>query len=91
MNKEDLVQLVHEMAGGSKAQASEIVDRIFGSIIESVAKGNECSIAGFGIFEARKRAARKGRNPQTGETINIAASTAPKFRAGKAFKDRVNK
>ena len=63
---------------------------MFDSIIDEVKRGGSVSVAGFGVFEAKKRAARMGRNPATGETIQIKASTSPKFRPAKAFKDAVN-
>ena len=85
MNKATLVELIHEEIGGTKAQ----VEKVFSSMVECVAKGEEVSITGFGIFVAKDRAARKGRNPSTGETIQIKATRVPKFRASKAFKDAV--
>ncbi len=91
MNKSALIELVHEEIGSTKAQAERVVEIIFETIIDNVSKGQEVSIAGFGIFESRKRAARMGRNPKTGETIQIVASNSPKFRAAKAFKDAVKK
>ena len=91
MNKALIVEKINEELGTTKAQAERVVDMVFGCIVDEVAKGNEVSVAGFGIFEAKKRAARMGRNPRTGETIQIQASTSPKFRAAKAFKDAVSK
>ena len=91
MNKAALVEMVQKELQGTKIQAEAIVELVFGSVVKSVSKGDEVSIAGFGIFEAKKKAARMGRNPKTGETIQIKASTAPKFRASKAFKESVNK
>ena len=76
--------------GFTKVQAEQLVENIFNSIVAEVAKGETVSIAGFGIFEAKKRAARMGRNPKTGEAIKIKASISPKFRPAKAFKDAVN-
>ena len=90
MNKANLIEKVQEEQDCTKAQAEQTVDTIFNSIVEEVRKGETVSIAGFGIFEAKKRAARMGRNPKTGETIQIKASTSPKFRPAKAFKDAVN-
>ena len=89
MNKLELAESIQEEIGGSRAQAERVVAKIFEQVIDVVAKGEEVSIAGFGVFEARKRAARMGRNPKTGEALKIAASRVPKFRAGKAFKDMV--
>ena len=91
MNKASLVEKVQTENDSTKAQAERVVDMIFDTIISEVSSGNEVSIAGFGIFESKKRAARMGRNPKTGEKIQIKASTSPKFRAAKAFKDQVNK
>ena len=90
MNKASLIEKVQEENDLTKAQAERIVDGIFNCIVSEVKKGETVSIAGFGIFEAKTRAARMGRNPKTGESIKIKASTAPKFRAAKAFKDAVN-
>ena len=94
MNKQEMVEEVAGRLDTSKAYASEIVDTMFstdGVIAGVLKKGGKVQIAGFGNFETRKRAARQGRNPQTGETINIKASTVPAFRPGKALKDLVNK
>ena len=90
MNKASLIEKVQEENDLTKAQAERIVECIFHCIVSEVKKGETVSIAGFGIFEAKTRAARMGRNPKTGESIKIKASTAPKFRAAKAFKDTVN-
>lgn len=90
MNKAEIVEIVNEELGTTKAQAERVVESVFDSIVKEVSKGGAVSVAGFGIFEAKKRAARMGRNPKTGETIQIKASTAPKFRPAKAFKDAVN-
>ena len=90
MNKSELIEAVAESADISKAAATRAVDTVINSIIDSLAKGDQVAIAGFGTFTVRERAARTGRNPRTGETINIAASKNPGFKAGKAFKDAVN-
>ena len=89
MNKISLVELVHEELGGTKVQAERVVEKIFSTIVEAVSKKEEVSITGFGIFSSKERAARKGRNPATGETIQIKATCVPKFRASKSFKDAV--
>jgi DNA-binding protein HU-beta len=94
MNKMDMVEAVAKKLDTSKAQAGEIVDVFFagnGIIAGELKKGGKVQIAGFGNFETRKRAARQGRNPQTGKTITIKAATVPAFRAGKGLKDLVNK
>jgi DNA-binding protein HU-beta len=89
MNKASLVEKVHEVLGGTKVQAEQVVDTIFGSITESLKKGDEVSVAGFGIFSSKKRAARTARNPRTGEAVQVAAMNVPKFKAAKALKDAV--
>ncbi|MFZ5624831.1 MAG: HU family DNA-binding protein [Gemmatimonadota bacterium] len=94
MNKQELVEAVAKKLDTSKAQAGEIVDLFFstsGIIASELKKGGKVQLTGFGNFETRKRAARQGRNPRTGKTINIKASTVPAFRAGKGLKDLVNK
>ena len=94
MNKQGLVEAVAKRLECSRARAAELVDVIFSSggvIAGELRKGNKVQISGFGNFEARRRAARAGRNPRTGKAINIKASTVPAFRAGKALKDLVNK
>jgi DNA-binding protein HU-beta len=90
MKKSDLVEAVMTAAGlETKKSAETAVDAVFETIIKTVSRGEEVAIAGFGTFRASKRAARTGINPKTGEKIQIAAKTAPKFRAGKVFKDSV--
>ncbi len=89
MNKQGLVDVVHQKLGGTKVQAEEVVDSIVNTIIETLKKGEEVSVAGFGIFSVKDRAARMARNPKTGEAVQVAASRAAKFRASKALKDAV--
>ncbi len=89
MNKAAIVEKVHEILGSTKVQAEQVVDTIIDSIISSLKKGDEVSIAGLGIFSAKQRAARTARNPRTGESIKVAAMRVPKFRAAKALKDAV--
>lgn len=89
MNKAALVDKVNEALGTTKVQAESIVDLVFDSITASLKKGSEVSIAGFGIFSAKQRAARSARNPRTGEMVKVAAMRVPKFRAAKALKDAV--
>ncbi|MBQ4078865.1 HU family DNA-binding protein [bacterium] len=91
MNKEELVQEVSKKAKVTQKEAAEVLNTIMATIEKTVAKGKKVTLVGFGTFEARKRAARTGRNPQTGAAIKIAAKTAPVFTAGKKFKDVVNK
>lgn len=89
MNKASLVEKIHEVLGGTKVQAEQVVDTVFESVIDSLKAGEEVSIAGFGIFSAKERAARTARNPRTGEAIKVPAMRVPKFRAAKALKDAV--
>lgn len=89
MNKAALVDKVHEVLGSTKVEAEKVVDTIFDSITKSLKSGEEVSVAGFGIFEAKMRAARTARNPRTGESIKVPAMRTPKFRAAKALKDSV--
>jgi DNA-binding protein HU-beta len=89
MKKASLVEKVHGILGGTKVQAEEVVDAIFDGIAGSLKSGDEVSIAGFGIFSAKQRAARTARNPRTGESITVPAMRVPKFRAAKALKDSV--
>lgn len=90
MNKVDFVATVAEKAGISKKDAGKVVDAFAGVVTEALTKGEKVSLVGFGTFEVKERAAREGRNPQTGETMQIAASKAPAFKAGKTFKDAIN-
>ena len=87
MNKQAIIEAVHEELGGTKVQAEKAVDTVFDSIVKSLKKGEDASIAGFGIFSAKMRAARTARNPRTGESIQVAAMRVPKFRASKTLKD----
>lgn len=94
MNKQELVEAVARKLDTSKAQAGDIVDVFFGQggvIASELKKGGTVNITGFGNFVTRKRAAREGRNPQTGKAIKIKASTVPAFRPGKGLKDLVNR
>ncbi len=90
MNKTELIDAVAEEASVSKAEAGRIVDAVFSSITGALKKGEAVTLVGFGTFQVRTRAARTGRNPKTGDTITIAASKNPAFKAGKALKDAVN-
>lgn len=90
MNKNDLIARVAEQSGMSKADAGRAVDATFDAITAALKDGDEVKIIGFGNFSVAKRAASQGRNPRTGETISIAASRTPKFKAGKGLKDSVN-
>ena len=90
MTKDGLVEAVMKEAGlETKAQAHRIVEAVLGTITKTMGRGEDVAITGFGTFRVAKRAARQGRNPKTGETIQIAASVKPKFRAGKGLKEAV--
>ena len=93
MNKQELVEkiMTKTKAELTHKDAERLVNGVFDEIKEAVAAGDAVQIIGFGTFTARERAARQARNPQTGETIKVAAKKAPAFKAGKAFKDIVNK
>jgi DNA-binding protein HU-beta len=90
MNKTDLINAVSEQAEISKKDASKAVDAVCEGITESLVKGDKVQLVGFGSFEVRERSARKGRNPQTGEEIEIPATKNPAFKPGKQLKDAVN-
>lgn len=89
-NKADLIDTIADAADLSKSQAGAALDALLGDIQGALAKGERVAIAGFGTFQISERAARQGRNPQTGATIQIAASKNVRFKAGKALKDAVN-
>ncbi len=89
MNKAAIADKVHDVLGGTKADAERAVEAMIDGIVGGLTSGEEVSIAGLGIFEAKMRAARTGRNPRTGEAIQIKAMRVPKFRAAKALKDAV--
>ena len=90
MNKTDLVDAVSGEAEVTKAEAARAVDAVINAVTKALKKGDAVTLVGFGTFQVRKRAARTGRNPKTGETIQISASKNPTFKAGKALKDAVN-
>lgn len=91
MNKEELVQEVAKKTKVSQKQVDETLAAIVETIVKTVAKGKKVTLIGFGTFEPRKRAARTGRNPQTGKELKIPAKTVPAFSAGKKFKELVGK
>ena len=91
MNKSDLITAIVAKTGDTKKGAEAALNAFIDVVTESLVKGEKVQLVGFGSFEVRKRAARKGRNPQTKEEIKIPASKAPVFKAGKALKDLVNK
>lgn len=90
MNKNELIAAVAEKTGLAKGAAGEAVDATFDAISGSLKSGDEVKILGFGNFSVSERAATTGRNPRTGETIQIKASKSPKFKAGKGLKDAIN-
>ena len=90
MNKTDLVDAVAQATDTSKADAAKAVDGVLDAITGALKSGDGVQLIGFGNFSVADRAAREGRNPRTGETIQIVASKQPKFKAGKALKDAVN-
>ena len=90
MNKDELLKEVAKKAGVSQKTAGDVVNTILETIEKTVSKGKKVTLVGFGTFEPRKRAARNGRNPQTGKEIKIPAKTVPVFSAGKKFKEVVN-
>ncbi|HBS64356.1 MULTISPECIES: HU family DNA-binding protein [Stenotrophomonas] len=90
MNKTELIDAVAEAADLTKAESSRAVDAVIASVTKALKGGEAVTLVGFGTFQVRARAARTGRNPKTGDTIKIAASKNPSFKAGKALKDAVN-
>ncbi len=90
MNKTELIAAVAEKAEISKKDAEKVVKAFTDVVAEELVKGGKVQVVGFGTFEISERPAREGRNPKTGETMTIAASKSPKFKAGKALKDMVN-
>lgn len=90
MNKNDLIAAVAEISELGKAEAGKSVDAVLEAVSKALASGDDVRLVGFGTFSVADRKASEGRNPRTGETIQIAASKQPKFKAGKALKDAVN-
>lgn len=90
MNKSELIDVIAQSADLPKAQAGRVLDSVIDAITQTLIKGDQVTVAGFGTFSVRSRAARTGRNPQTGAPISIKASKVPSFKAGKALKDAVN-
>ena len=89
MNKQNLINVIAKETGLTKKASTAALDATINAIVKSLSKGEDVQLIGFGKFEVRNRAARKGRNPQTGEVIQIPATKAPAFRAGKALKEVV--
>ena len=90
MNKSELIDVVAGATDLSRSDATSATEAVLNGIVDALSKGDQVALSGFGTFLVRARAARAGRNPQTGETIQIKASNSPAFKAGKAFKDAVN-
>lgn len=90
MNKSELITAIADSAGLSKADAERALEGLFKVVKTTLKKGDSISLVGFGTFAVRKRAARTGRNPRSGETIKIKASKVPSFKAGKGLKDALN-
>ena len=91
MNKTELIAAIAEQAEISKKDAEKALKAFVDVVTEELKKGHKIQLVGFGTFETSERAAREGRNPKTGKTMTIEASKTPKFKAGKALKDEVNK
>lgn len=89
MKKSDIAEMLHEKMGGTKKQAEEAVDMVFDAITSALKKGDKVAISDFGNFVVKHRAARKARNPRTGEMVDVPASVAPKFRASRVLKEAV--
>ena len=90
MNKSELAEAVSASFGGNKTMGAAALDAVFGALTEALASGKRVQVSGFGTFEVRHRQARMGRNPRTGDPVQIKASNAPAFKAGKALKAAVN-
>ena len=90
MNKAALVEEVHAVLNTTKVQAEQVVDCVFDSIVKTLKRGDEVSVAGFGKFTVKDKPARDARNPKTGATVKVKASKAPKFGAAKALKEALN-
>lgn len=90
MNKTELVEQMSQQTGLTKVDAGRAVDALIATITNELKQGQDVTLMGFGTFQTKARAARTGRNPQTGQVIQIAAATVPSFKAGKALKDAVN-
>ena len=89
MNKTELVDAIAKRTGETKLLSGKMLDAVLGAIVDSVAGGEVVRLVGFGTFDRTNRNARVGRNPQTGESVDIAATTVPKFTAGQPFRDKV--
>lgn len=90
MNKTEVIAAIADKSGLTRKEAEKALKAFTDTVTETLKEGGKVQLVGFGTFEVSERAAREGRNPQTGEVMNIAASKAPKFKAGKAFRDALN-
>ena len=90
MKKSEMIEVLANKTGLTKADCEKVFNATFDLFKDELAKGEKVSVSGFGVFKISERSAREGRNPQTGETMKIAACKAPKFKAGKALKDAIN-
>jgi len=90
LNKAELITSIAEKSGLTKKDSEKALNAFIESVEEALAQGEKVQLVGFGTFESRRRSARKGRNPQTGEEIDIPAANMPAFKAGKALKDKLN-
>ncbi|SHM21521.1 DNA-binding protein HU-beta [Caldanaerovirga acetigignens] len=91
MNKAELISVMAEKSGLTKKDSEKALNAFIEAVSEALAKKDKVQLVGFGTFEVRERSSRKGRNPQTGEEIDIPAAAIPAFKAGKALKDMINK
>ncbi len=91
MNKAELISVMAEKSGLTKKDTEKALNAFMEAVEEALVNGDKVQLVGFGTFEVRERSARKGRNPQTGEEIDIPAASVPAFKAGKALKDSINK
>ncbi len=89
MNKAELIDQISKDASVTKTQANDMLDSFTNAVVSTLKKGDTVTLVGFGSFSVSQRAARNGRNPQTGATIKIKAAKVPKFKAGKDFKDKI--
>ena len=91
VNKAELISVMAEKSGLTKKDSEKALNSFIEAVEEALVKGDKVQLVGFGTFEVRERSARKGRNPQTGEEIDIPAASVPAFKAGKALRDSINK
>lgn len=90
MNKSELIEKIADVSGESRAATARVVDALLETVVKAVGKGDSVALVGFGTFSSTKRAARTGRNPQTGAAVKIPAKIVPKFKAGTGFRKSIN-